>query len=121
VDDVEQLTYEDYNFDLVYCSYTTWFISDLERAVLEMCHVTKPNGYLLFDIMNINNLDIRKIYKKHIFENTNLIEKIFKTIKNITKLILQIGSQSWPFVVFQTSSVLDTVIQNCLKYGGHSV
>ena len=71
--------------------------------------------------MNKNNLAIHKEYKQHLFENTKLIGKIFKVIKNIAKLLLQRRTQNWPFLVHRTPSDPNKVIDYCLKYKGSSV
>ena len=58
----------------------------------------------MFDIQNIFNKEIDKIYRTHIFENSNLFGMLYKSIKNSIKFILQRGTQDWPFIVSQTPS-----------------
>ena len=53
VGDVEALPYKDSTFDLVYCLRSTFYFTDLEQAISEMVRVTKPEGYIVFDIMNL--------------------------------------------------------------------
>lgn len=53
VGDVESLPYKDSVFDLTYCLQSTWYFEDLKRAIIEMIRVTKPGGYIIFDIMNL--------------------------------------------------------------------
>ncbi len=53
VGDVESLPYMDSIFDLTYCLQSTWYFVDLKQAIGEMIRVTKPGGYIIFDIMNL--------------------------------------------------------------------
>jgi hypothetical protein len=52
----------------------------------------------------MHNREIDKIYRSHVFENSNLIGMLYKTIKNSVKFILQKGTQDWPFIISQTPS-----------------
>ena len=121
VGDAEFMPYEDDSFNFVYCVHSSWFIPDLGKAISEICRVSKVNGYFLIDLMNANNRDMDKIYKQHVFEDTNFVGQIFKAFKNAAKLILQRGTQDWPYLISQTPSDPNEIIGNCLKFGGGSI
>ena len=113
VADAENLPYVSNSFDFTYCVHSSWFFTDLIKALSEMCRVTKPSGHVLIDIMNINNPYIKKTYQQHVFENTNFFGKLFKVVKNLAKFVLQSGSQDWPFLISQTPSDPTTIIKQC--------
>ena len=104
VGDAEQLKFANEEFDLTYCVHSSWFIPDFNKAVAQMVRVSKTGGVVLFDIQNIHNREIDKIYRFHIFENGTAIGMLYKTIKNSVKFILQKGTQDWPFIISQTPS-----------------
>lgn len=99
VGDAENMHYAANSFDLVYCFHTSWVIPDFLKALTSMFRVTRKNGIVLIDTINKNNPDINKIHKQHVFENCNFVGKIFKLIKNLAKLILQRGTQDWPYLI----------------------
>ncbi len=99
VGDAEKLEYGDQTFDLVYCFNSTWCLSDILSTISEMYRVTKDNGIIIFDILNDDNPKIKKIFKDTKFENENIIGMIYKTIKNLVKLILNKGYPQWEFIV----------------------
>ena len=86
-----------------------------------MFRVTKKKGHILIDLMNLNNPIINKIYKQHVFENASFLGKVYKTIKNLAKLILQRGTQDWPFIVAQTPSDPVAIIEKCRELGCRKV
>lgn len=104
VGDAEQLDYPDNFFDFVYCVHSSWYIPDLNNAIGEMFRAVRPGGRVLFDVQNIHNEYISKIYKAHVFYNTNWAGMIMKTIKNLAKFITRHGVQDWPFVVSEVPS-----------------
>ena len=68
VGDAEELPYSDSIFDPTYCAHSTWLFPNLCEAVSEMIRVAKNGGRVIFDIQNIYNDEIEKIYKSHVFE-----------------------------------------------------
>lgn len=104
VADAELLPFKSSKFHLTYCIHSAWFITDFHKSVTDMIRVTSKGGRVIFDIQNKYNKTIIGIYRQHIFENSNLIGRLYKTIKNVSKFILQRGTQDWPFVVSQTPS-----------------
>ena len=117
VADAENMPYESDSFDLVYCVHSSWFFPNLMKALSEMFRVTKESGIIIIDIMNINNQGINKIYQQHVFENSNFVGKLFKTVKNLAKFIIRSGTQDWPFLISQTPSDPGMVIDECLLSG----
>tara|TARA_Y100001980_G_C14430332_1_gene218999 strand:+ start:59 stop:799 length:741 start_codon:yes stop_codon:yes gene_type:complete len=104
VGDAEKLKFANAEFDLTYCVHSSWFIPDFEMAITEMVRVSNKGGVVLFDILNMHNREMDKIFRFHLFENVNLIGMLYKTIKNSVKFVLQKGTQDWPFIVSQTPS-----------------
>ena len=111
------LQYEDNCFELTYCVHTSWLLPNLPKSIEEMCRVTSNQGSILIDIMNLNNPFIKQVYRQHIFENTNVLGKIQKIIKNLAKLILQRGTQDWPFLVSYDPSYPDAIIDLLSRSG----
>jgi len=112
VGDAEQLDYPDDKFDFVYCVHSSWYFPNLYRAITEMIRVVRPGKGVMFDILNINNSAISKIYKNHVFENSNLLGMILKTFKNTVKFVMRRGVQDWPFIVFQTPSRPESIVDH---------
>ena len=106
VSDAEQLAFQDSTFDLTYCVHSSWFIPNFGHAITEMIRVTnvEGGGVVIFDIQNFYNQEIDEIYRRHISENTIMIGRVIKIIKNSAKFLLKKGTQDWPFVVSQTPS-----------------
>ena len=105
VGDAEQLTFQDSTFDLTYCVHSSWFIPNFGHAITEMIRVTNfGGGVVIFDIQNIYNQEIDENYRRYIFENTIMIGRVIKIIKNSAKFLLKKGTQDWPFFVSQTPS-----------------
>ena len=82
VGDAENLVFEDGFFDLCFCVHSTWYFPDVNKAISEMIRVTKKNGHVCFDIQNILNKDIKSNFKRHVFENKNLLGMLKKFLRN---------------------------------------
>ena len=76
--DAENMPYESDSFDLVYCVYSSWLFPDLKKALYEIFRVTRKSGVIL------NNPGIHKIYQQHVFENSNFVGILFKTVKKFS-------------------------------------
>jgi SAM-dependent methyltransferase len=100
--DAECLDYNEYEFDLTYCVHSSWYIPDFNKALSEMIRVVKISGNITFDIINITNTTVHKIYKRHIYENTNPLGMLYKGLKNAVKLIVRRGTVEWPYIVTVT-------------------
>ncbi len=121
VADAVDLHYSDSSFDLTYCFHSSWYFSDLPKAISEMCRVTCSNGYVLIDVMNLHNPDIEQFYVKQVFENTKLLGKVFKTIKNLAKFLLRRGIQDWPFLISWTASDPIEIVDIVESLGGKGI
>ena len=52
VGNAEDLDFEDNTFDVTICFHSMWLIPNYMKAIAEMIRVTKPNGAIIFDLMN---------------------------------------------------------------------
>ena len=104
VGDAEELSFTSAVFDLSYCFHSSWCMPNFPKAISEMVRVTKARGKIVFDVMNIHNEEINRIYRLHIFENKNPVGMIYKFFKNVIKFILRRGAPDWSILVFQTPS-----------------
>lgn len=43
-------------YDVVYCVRSSWYIPNFYSTVRKMVSMTKPGGYIIFDVMNKNSL-----------------------------------------------------------------
>ena len=84
--------------------YSSWYIPNFPKAISEMVRVTQARGKIVFDVMNIHNEKINRIYRLHIFENKNPVGVIYKFFKNVIKFILGRGTPDWSILVSQTPS-----------------
>lgn len=50
--DIDTLPFKSGSFDICYSISTTWYIQDIEKAIMEMVRVTNKEGILIFDIIN---------------------------------------------------------------------
>jgi ubiquinone/menaquinone biosynthesis C-methylase UbiE len=103
VGDAEELDYPDSDFDCTYCFHSSWYFPNLNKAIDEMFRVTRPNGLVIFDIQNLNNHKINKIYRRNLFENRG-IGRIIRIMKNIAIIILNRGCLNWHFVDYEVPS-----------------
>ena len=115
VGDAENLEFTDNHFDLVYCFHSAWCITDFIKAVSEMIRVVKPGGGVIFDVQNIYNKEINRIYKQHVFENKNPFGMVYKAFKNTVKLVIRRGSQDWRYIISQTPSDPESVLGHLRK------
>jgi ubiquinone/menaquinone biosynthesis C-methylase UbiE len=104
VGDAENLVFEDGFFDLCFCVHSTWYFPDVNKAISEMIRVTKKNGHVCFDIQNIINKDIKSNFKRHVFENKNLLGMIKKFLRNCIKFIVKKGQTEWTYSVYEVPS-----------------
>ncbi|MCI9336282.1 MAG: class I SAM-dependent methyltransferase [Lachnospiraceae bacterium] len=43
---------EEEMYDVTYCVRVSWYINNFQDTLTKMIHMTKPNGYIVFDIMD---------------------------------------------------------------------
>lgn len=110
VGDAEELDYPDNFFDLVYCVHSSWYIPDLNKAVMEMHRVVKSGGHVLFDVQNRNNKFISRLHKRHVFYNAHWAGRTLKTAKNFVKFFSRRGIQDWSFAIYEVPSAPENLI-----------
>jgi ubiquinone/menaquinone biosynthesis C-methylase UbiE len=110
IGDAENIPYPDNNFDTTYCFHSSWYFTDLKKAIDEMIRVTRPGGFIIFDAMNYHNQDIKRECQKEININRGL-GRVKKYLKNIAKIILRKGTPDWHFVVVTSPTKPDEVCQ----------
>ena len=90
VGDAEKLKFRDHFFDIVFCFRSTWYFSNITKAISEMSRVVKKGGVIMFDIQNINHPIHRKLMKEQIKrEKFYIYEIALRMIKNLLKLLIR--------------------------------
>ncbi len=90
VGDAENIKFRDHFFDLVFCFRSTWYFSNITKAVSEMLRVVKKGGLVMFDVQNINHPIHLKFIKEQIKrEKSYTYEITTRFIKNFIKLIIR--------------------------------
>ena len=97
VEDAENLKFQDKSFNLTYCFHSSWYFPDLQKAISEMLRVTKLNGFIIFDIINSTNPEIKKQNDKSIYRENSKIYLFIHILKKIVKIFLGIPD-SWRYV-----------------------
>jgi SAM-dependent methyltransferase len=70
VADAEALPFTSEAFDIVCSVSTTWYLPDLPTACREMARVTKGNGRIVFDVINLIHPSQLVTYLYHLFSRT---------------------------------------------------
>lgn len=76
VEDIQQITFEDDSFDLVWCSHVLEHVPDDRRAMRELRRITKPFGHVIIqvplwhnvtdeDLIDINTIDRTQRFYQH--------------------------------------------------------
>lgn len=99
----ESLQYTSNCFDIVYCFQSTWFFTNLSRAISEMMRVARPGGLVVFDAQNRNNGQVEKAYRKQ-FREVSGLGRIWRQVKNVVKVATRHGFPQWRLVVHQVPS-----------------
>ena len=110
VGDAENLVFQDEKFSLTYCFHSSWYFSNLQKSISEMIRVTKSDGYIIFDIMNITNAEIKEKYKKLIKRERSRIYPFIHILKKIIKLVIGFP-ESWRYINIITPSNPFNLIQ----------
>jgi len=111
VGDAEELDYKSDLFDCVYCFHSSWYFPNLFKAIDEMIRVTKPGGYVHFDIMNKENSIIKKAYRGELFECNTYVGHLYRIAKNIIKKIINRGTEMWTFQVHYTPTCPEEIVK----------
>ena len=109
VGNAEDLDFEDNTFDVTICFHSMWLIPNYMKAIAEMIRVTKPNGAIIFDLMNDKFPNNIKELRQIEFESSGL-GKAFRIAKNIVKLISRTGTPKWSNVVHQRPNNITEVL-----------
>ena len=118
VGDAEELDYPDEFFDCTYCFHSTWYFSDLPKAIGQMLRVTRRGGLVAFDIQNLNNREINFKYHRNLFQ-TSPLGRSLRYAKNVAKLIIRRGPVKWTYVVYETPTD-PQIVYRALTQGGAS-
>jgi ubiquinone/menaquinone biosynthesis C-methylase UbiE len=110
VGDAEELEYPDNYFGGSYCFHSTWYFTNLKKAIEEMIRVTCHGCLIIFDIQNRNNQEIENAYNKNLRQAKGL-GKYRKVFKNIAKMVLLQGIPDWHFVVYEVPTYPHDVYQ----------
>jgi len=102
VGDAENLDYADGEFDAVYCFHSTWYFPDLTRVIDEMMRVTRPGGFVAFDIQNRANPQIAAEYDRRLaLVRPGLAPRLNLHARNIAKVVLRRGNPNWHGLVYE--------------------
>jgi SAM-dependent methyltransferase len=102
VGDAENLDYADGEFDAVYCFHSTWYFPDLTRVIDEMIRVTKPGGFIVFDIQNRANPAIGADYDRRKAQvRPGFGPRLNLQARNVAKVILRRGNPNWHGVIYE--------------------
>lgn len=69
VGDIMEYKGEEEAYDVTYCVRASWYIPDFYTTLKKMISMTKPGGYVIFDIMDKNSLCCLKSGWQHVKEN----------------------------------------------------
>jgi ubiquinone/menaquinone biosynthesis C-methylase UbiE len=102
VGDAENLDYADGEFDAVYCFHSTWYFPDLTRVIDEMIRVTRPGGFVVFDIQNRANEAIAAEYdRQRALVRPGLAPRLNLHARNLAKVVLRRGNPNWHGLVYE--------------------
>lgn len=110
VGDAESLSYEDAEFDLVYCLHSLWFIPDYVKAIEEMVRVTRVGGSIVFDLQNFYCEEIRRSYQRSQNELRGL-GKCYRYFKNIIKIVTRKGTPNWSAMLYENPNDVELVYE----------
>jgi len=111
VGDAENLDYPNNFFKCVYCFHSTFYFSDICKAIGEMLRVVESNGIVIFDIQNRNNKTINDGFNKMKLYKNNGFWKLVRFGKNIIKLILKNKVPDWTNIVYEVPTYPEIIIK----------
>jgi ubiquinone/menaquinone biosynthesis C-methylase UbiE len=102
VGDAENLAFADGEFDATYCFHSTWYFPDLTRVIDEMTRVTRPGGFIVFDIQNRANPEIAQAYEQRLAAvRPGLGPRLNLHARNVAKVVLKRGNPNWHGLVYE--------------------
>lgn len=93
-------------YDIVYCVRSSWYIQDFKDVLKKMLSMTNENGYIIFDIMEIESLYYLKMSKEQIktyfykivgLERTGENELYFYSKRQIEKILKSYGMHFYSY------------------------
>ena len=66
--DINKSALRNVKYDIVYCIRSSWYMQDFLRVRQKMLHMTRKNGYVVFNIINRQNQDNKKALAKNRFQ-----------------------------------------------------
>ncbi|MGE5466093.1 MAG: class I SAM-dependent methyltransferase [Ignavibacteria bacterium] len=70
--------------DVVYCFRSSWYFPDIARAIAFMLHFAKPEGVIMFDIMNADSPSNQWMVRdKYLFFPVTLLKNAVKAVLNL--------------------------------------
>ena len=66
--DINKSALRNVKYDIVYCIRSSWYMQDFLRVIQKMLHMTRNNGYVVFNIINRQNQDNKKALAKNRFQ-----------------------------------------------------
>ena len=66
--DINKRALRNVKYDIVYCIRSSWYMQDFLRVIQKMLHMTRKNGYVVFNIINRQNQDNKKALAKNRFQ-----------------------------------------------------
>jgi SAM-dependent methyltransferase len=102
VGDAENLEYADGEFDAAYCFHSTWYFPDLNRVIDEMIRVTRPGGFIAFDIQNRAHPEIAGEYdRRRELVRPGFGPRLNLHTRNLAKVVLRRGNPNWHGLVYE--------------------
>ena len=109
IDDAEKIQLNS-SFDIIICFHSLWYLPNYLQSLREMKRLLKPNGYLIFDALNLKNLENIKEFKKLIFESKGF-GKFTRYIKNFIKILSGRGYAKWSDAIHHQPNDIEKIIK----------
>jgi len=98
-------------YDVVYCVRVSWYIPDFYATLTKMFSMTKPGGYIVFDVLDKNNLCSLKIRwcllkeKYYKFLGIDIEETYGTHFINICKMKIFLKKKGLPYECWRESKI----------------
>jgi SAM-dependent methyltransferase len=102
VGDAENLEYADGEFEAAYCFHSSWYFPDLTRVIDEMLRVTRPGGFIAFDIQNRSHPAIAADFEhRQARVRPGVLPRMNLHARNLAKVVLRRGNVNWHAVIYE--------------------
>ena len=98
------------NYDLIFCFHSFWYLQNYLKVITNMKNLLRPNGFLVFDALNLSNLNNYREYKKILFESKG-IGKFIRYVKNLVKIIFRRGYTKWSDSIHHAPNDIKKIIE----------